>query len=91
MVLCTDSGRVYAWGRGEFGQLGVGLECNETEPQLVEALSREGRVHALAAGENHSLAVMGSSASFCAYPRSVYQSEDGSLFSFGFGQQGQVC
>ena len=70
----TADRRVYSWGRGEFGQLGHGSDNNETEPRLLDALSREGRVQTLAAGENHSLAAM----------------ETGEVWSWGYGQQGQL-
>ena len=70
----TADRRVYAWGRGEFGQLGLGHMDNETEPRLIEALAQAGRVTVLAAGENHSLAAM----------------ESGEVYSWGYGQQGQL-
>jgi alpha-tubulin suppressor-like RCC1 family protein len=47
---------VYSWGRGDFGQLGLGHENNETEPRLIESLVKIGSIVALDAGENHSIA-----------------------------------
>ena len=70
----TADRRVYAWGRGEFGQLGLGHDNNETEPKLIEALAQAGRVTVLAAGENHSLATL----------------DNGDVYSWGYGQQGQL-
>ena len=70
----TADRRVYAWGRGEFGQLGLGHDNNETEPKLIEALAQAGRVTVLAAGENHSLATL----------------DTGDVYSWGYGQQGQL-
>ena len=70
----TADRRVYAWGRGEFGQLGLGHDNNETEPKLIEALAQAGRVTVLAAGENHSLACL----------------DNGEVYSWGYGQQGQL-
>jgi len=70
----TADRRVYAWGRGEFGQLGLGHDNNETEPKLIESLATAGRVTVLAAGENHSLACL----------------DSGEVYSWGYGQQGQL-
>ena len=70
----TADRQVYAWGRGEFGQLGLGHDNNETEPKLIDTLAKEGAVLTLAAGENHSLACM----------------ESGEVWSWGYGQQGQL-
>ena len=70
----TAERTVYAWGRGEFGQLGLGHDNNEMEPRLIDTLSKEGPVLNLAAGENHSLAVL----------------ETGEVWTWGYGQQGQL-
>jgi alpha-tubulin suppressor-like RCC1 family protein len=79
----TQERLVYAWGSSKFGQLGLGSDNDETTPQLVSGLlsgegggdgeGASGRTIGLAAGENHSLAVQA----------------DGSLYSWGFGLQGQ--
>jgi alpha-tubulin suppressor-like RCC1 family protein len=57
----SDTKQVYAWGNGEFGQLGLGSLSHENEPRLIEALWKGGSMHAhaMAAGENHSLVSMG--------------------------------
>ncbi|GAQ89192.1 Putative ubiquitin-protein ligase [Klebsormidium nitens] len=43
----------YAWGRGDLGQLGLGVESNVDVPTLVKALAERNVVHA-AAAEYHS-------------------------------------
>ena len=70
----TAERQVYAWGRGEFGQLGLGHDNNETEPRLIDTLAQQGAVLTLAAGENHSLACL----------------DSGEVWSWGYGQQGQL-
>ena len=50
----TADGRVYAWGLGNSGQLGLGSFSNALTPTLVPTLSN---VVAIAAGGSHSLAV----------------------------------
>ena len=52
----SDTGSVYTWGRGNYGQLGQGDEQDQHTPKQVEAL-REVRVVALAAGYAHGMAV----------------------------------
>jgi alpha-tubulin suppressor-like RCC1 family protein len=68
---------VYAWGSGKFGNLGLGNDHDHSTPQLVSSLlvkgSGAGRTIGLAAGENHSMCVQA----------------DGSVYSWGFGMQGQ--
>jgi alpha-tubulin suppressor-like RCC1 family protein len=73
--LAVDSnGMVWSWGCHSAGQLGIGVEADETTtlPRLVKTLS-EGIRH-VAAGASHSLAV----------------SESGSLYSFGEGTSGRL-
>jgi hypothetical protein len=48
------SGRVFAWGRNLYGQLGNGTTTNRTEPTEVKNLTG---VSAIAAGFYHSLAL----------------------------------
>lgn len=68
---------VYAWGSGKFGNLGLGNDHDHSTPQLVSSLlvkgSGAGRTIGLAAGENHSMCVQA----------------DGSVYSWGYGMQGQ--
>lgn len=51
-----EDGRVFSWGNGDYGQLGLGRPGNEDTPTEVEALSRAG-VRSVAAGGWHSAAV----------------------------------
>ncbi|KAJ1272397.1 hypothetical protein BS78_06G199000 [Paspalum vaginatum] len=54
-VLTTD-GKVFTWGNGKEGQLGLGDYLNRTSPTLVEAL--EGRhVESISCGYNYTAAV----------------------------------
>lgn len=52
----TTSGKVYAWGRNEFGQLGDGTKKNRHTPVKVKLPSGT-VVSSIAAGCDHSLAV----------------------------------
>jgi hypothetical protein len=49
-------GRVYSWGLGVFGQLGLGSMRDSPRPRLVEALAGV-RMVAIACGSHHSLAL----------------------------------
>jgi RCC1 and BTB domain-containing protein len=69
-----DTGDVYSWGKGEFGQLGVGSDSNAALPRLISALHDVGRVAAISAGENHS----------------VVATVTGDVYSWGYGKQGQL-
>lgn len=63
-VVATDEGRVYAWGRGEEGQLGLGMGLNSEVPQLVTQL--EGRVITqLACGHAHTAAITSTGDLYC--------------------------
>jgi alpha-tubulin suppressor-like RCC1 family protein len=54
----TDDGSVYAWGSNNFGQLGKGDRLPTTVPVLIPSESFDGRVViAVAAGDNHSIAL----------------------------------
>ncbi|TMW62840.1 hypothetical protein Poli38472_005458 [Pythium oligandrum] len=53
-VCLASDGRLYAWGKGTHGQLGLG--AYETM-QMPTALPFEGRVQALACGSEHTLVV----------------------------------
>jgi len=56
MLAVTVDGRVYAWGRNFYGQLGVGDHKDKNSPQLISYLQEE-RVVQVAAGQYHALAV----------------------------------
>ena len=52
----SQSGTVYSWGYGVFGQLGHGTLNDELAPRVVEAL-REIKIVSVATGLMHSLAL----------------------------------
>ena len=54
----TETGAVYAWGRNEKGQLGLGDTKDRKCPTLVEALSGY-RIVKVATGKSHSLFLTG--------------------------------
>ncbi|KAK7491466.1 hypothetical protein BaRGS_00017295 [Batillaria attramentaria] len=62
--------QVYSWGRADYGQLGRSCDqsCDPT-PKVVERL---GKVHAVACGSEHNLAV----------------TDDGNLYSWGWNEHG---
>jgi len=55
-ALLTESGRVFAWGRGVEGQLGINEEYTEV-PMEVLALNTLGKIVAITAGSLHTLAL----------------------------------
>jgi alpha-tubulin suppressor-like RCC1 family protein len=57
VLALTTSGRVFAWGKGDYGQLGVGRPGNWDAPRLVEALG-DADVVAVHAGGWHSAALL---------------------------------
>ena len=72
----TDDGFVYSWGRGQDGQLGHGDAAADVwEPKRIEFFASSGTViTALSCGYFHSAAV----------------SEDGLLYTWGFGAGGRL-
>ena len=76
MALCDD-GAVLTWGHGQGGKLGHGDEHTQPLPKLVDASilsERKVKVIAIAAGEDHSLAL----------------SENGRVFAWGSDKHGQL-
>ena len=55
-IAATSDGRVYAWGRNTFGQLGDGTTTNRSTPVLAR-IPGGNRITAIAAGATHTLAV----------------------------------
>lgn len=49
----TWDGKIWAWGSGEFGKLGLGGGSNTPEPRMIESLGEEFFIEA-AAGYDHS-------------------------------------
>ena len=70
VLALTTSGRVFAWGKGDYGQLGVGRPGNWDAPRLVEALG-DADVVAVHAGGWHSAALCGGGKCF-AWGRGEY-------------------
>mmetsp|Transcript_30194 Transcript_30194/g.85273 ORF Transcript_30194/g.85273 Transcript_30194/m.85273 type:complete len:798 (-) Transcript_30194:182-2575(-) len=56
MLALSEDGRVYAWGRNFYGQLGVGDHKDKPSPQLISYLQEE-QIVEVQAGQYHSLAV----------------------------------
>ena len=50
----TDKGEVYAWGRNEKGQLGLGDTKDRKVPTLIKDLTGH-KISKVAVGRNHSL------------------------------------
>ena len=68
----TSTGAVYAWGDNSAGQLGVGSGTPSSTTPIQVPLPG-GRAFAIAAGENHSMALM----------------DDGTIYSWGSNLNGQ--
>ena len=68
----AQGGECFAWGKGDSGQLGTGRAKDASEPTKVLNIER-GAVH-IAAGEDHSIAVL----------------KDGSVFSWGAATTGKL-
>ncbi|KFO20813.1 Putative E3 ubiquitin-protein ligase HERC6, partial [Fukomys damarensis] len=73
-ALVTQDGLMFTFGAGKYGQLGHNSTENELRPRLVTELSGN-RVTQIACGRWHTLA---------------YVSDLGKVFSFGFGEEGQL-
>jgi alpha-tubulin suppressor-like RCC1 family protein len=56
MLVLSDEGRVYSWGRNFYGQLGVGDHKDKPSPQLISFLQEE-QIVEVHAGQYHSLAI----------------------------------
>jgi len=71
----TDSGEVYAFGRGDNNQLGFGDGTEQQlAPRLVDAFDGVA-VRKLSSGSNQNVAV----------------TRSGDLYAWGFGEMGQLC
>jgi regulator of chromosome condensation len=68
-------GQVYAFGRGDSSQLGLGDGADQhLSPQKVEGLA-DVRIRKVTSGSNQNFAV----------------AKSGDLYSWGFGEMGQLC
>ena len=70
----TTEGALFSFGKGGQGQLGHGDTANQPRPKRVAVLAKERVVVDVAAGAHHSLSL----------------TAEGSLFSFGRGEHGQL-
>ena len=60
VIMNVGDGRVYSWGRGTLGRLGLGSEQDQLFPAQVKFGSQESvRIVGIAAGAYHSLALAG--------------------------------
>jgi alpha-tubulin suppressor-like RCC1 family protein len=74
-MILTEDGKVYAWGRNNNGQLGIGNTASQYKPVEIN-LSSIGRVAYISAGGSHSVFVTGdpitcfnkTGALACSYP-----------------------
>jgi hypothetical protein len=58
-LLLTNHGRIFAFGRGSEGQLGLGDTNNKAEPTEITAIDyNKHRVVSISAGNSHSLAIV---------------------------------
>ena len=75
LALCDD-GTLHAWGANNNGQLGDGSTDNRLIPVQVgnDSVLASRKINAMAAGASHAAAI----------------AEDGSLFTWGFNQSGQL-
>eukprot|EP00002_Diphylleia_rotans_P038556 TRINITY_DN8793_c0_g2_i4.p1 TRINITY_DN8793_c0_g2~~TRINITY_DN8793_c0_g2_i4.p1 ORF type:complete len:1462 (+),score=228.86 TRINITY_DN8793_c0_g2_i4:40-4425(+) len=53
----SDSGEVFTWGRGQHGQLGLGVPFNQHVPRKIDISFFNGKIVSIASGHYHSLAV----------------------------------
>ena len=63
-LVSTSQGEVYAWGRGEQGQLGLPHALGSPSPQLLATLVGKNIVD-ISAGESHSAAVADNGGLYC--------------------------
>ncbi len=70
----TETGRVFAFGTNDVGQIGIPAEEYVSEPTLHNFFFRRGRVKKIFSGNEHTLYLM----------------ENGDVYSTGFGEQGQL-
>ena len=71
----SRTGELYAWGKGEFGRLGLGGSGNQLSPQRLDELTGTGmEVASIAAGSSFNGAVLRS----------------GALYTWGRNEQGQL-
>ncbi|KAG9409012.1 hypothetical protein AC1031_019275 [Aphanomyces cochlioides] len=73
-VALSTTGTVFAWGKNDYGQLGIGHHLQaQLEPRLIDSLS-DVVISKIATRGSHVLAI----------------TEDGAVFSWGRGDEGQL-
>ena len=70
----TASGAVYAWGRGEYGRLGLGDDRSRPRPELVASLAPGVHVVQVSAGGTHTL----------------FRDREGNVYACGRGEHGRL-
>lgn len=83
-VHCRDDHRVFTWGRGDHGRLGLGDKEHRYQPTWVEGLSR---IEKVSVGFAHMLALDGPTSTTFSAADIV---EDGQIYSWGFGKRGRL-
>lgn len=84
-VVSTEDKKLYTFGAGEFGECGAGDQKNKLVPTLIEIMKPKkkptgdpeldlAKICMIAAGKKHT----------------VVLSEAGNVFTFGFGDNGQL-
>ena len=72
-LLLTEEGRVYSWGAGNFGRLGLSeVKKKHYKPQLISSLSSY-FIESIASGDYHNLAL----------------TSTGAVYSWGYNNEGQ--
>jgi alpha-tubulin suppressor-like RCC1 family protein len=82
-IVLSSDGRIYTWGGGSHGQLGIGSTENKYKPMVVDQ-SIIGKVTGISAGAYHTLILTGSvtqcynktGAAACSYPNGRCVAED---------------
>lgn len=72
--IALKDGKVYGWGWNIYGELGVGDNYNKNVPTIITGALGSKTVKAIAAGQNHSLAL----------------TTDGKVYSWGQNNYGQL-
>jgi len=83
-VVTTETGEVFSFGHGGYGQLGHGGTENERVPRLVEALVGNKVVGVVAGGTSTFHYPPGGTA------HTAVWTEEGEIFTFGQGSSGQL-
>ncbi|MDK1703200.1 VWD domain-containing protein [Serratia rubidaea] len=74
-IILDDLGRLWAWGKNQYGELGDGTTTYQTRPVLVDLLPLNGRkVMTVSAGEHHTVAL----------------DEQGGLWAWGLNDSGRL-